>query len=241
MTPQRKAVVSVVSAVMVLVVVTVIILVFGVIPLPDYPSLADQPDPSIPGTVAYATFGEDSGVFSLPAGGGESQKILDEWIEFGPAFTTEGQVAVGVMGGGPSFLTAVIVDPETGREVDRVDAPVDFDMTLQPDRSRRDDGARVTTSTRGKPDAVIEVRYPDGRTETILETPDAPEDYWFDFIQWSPDGQWVLAVDSDGRILIMGATGTPSPRLLVDTDADWMQPAWYIPGNTTYTVEIAGR
>ena len=41
------------AAVSVLAVVTVIIFVFGVIPLPEFSSLADQPDPSIPGTVPY--------------------------------------------------------------------------------------------------------------------------------------------------------------------------------------------
>ena len=45
MTPERRAVVAVVAAISLLVVVTVIILTFGVIPLPDFPALADQPDP----------------------------------------------------------------------------------------------------------------------------------------------------------------------------------------------------
>ena len=54
MTDSRKAVISAIAAVVVVGLVVGLVLVLAVIPLPDFPSLADDPDPSISGTVAFA-------------------------------------------------------------------------------------------------------------------------------------------------------------------------------------------
>ncbi len=243
MTPERRAVVAVVAAISVLVVVTVVILTFGVIPLPDFPALADRPDPSIPGTVAYMEYGETPCLFTVPASGGEGREAWcgREYVEF-PAWTSDGLLVVTDWEGTPTYL---LIDPATGDEVDRVpagdqlvDGPLPY---LGADRQERADGAVVRTEgLRGGTSSVV-VRL-DGTDQTILSIEDAPSDYRFYEAQWSPDGEWVLVSDTEGRLLIVAADGTPGARVLMDGLEDWgPQAAWFIPGNDTYTVEIEGR
>lgn len=244
MTPQRRAVVSIVAAVSVLVIVTVVILVFGVIPLPDFPSLADQPDPSIPGTVAYMEYDETPCLFTVPASGGAGREAWcgREYVEF-PAWTSDGLLVVTDWDGAPTY---VLIDPTSGAEVDVVPAgdqfndpdPLPYQGTA---RQERADGATVhTDGVRGGTSSVI-VRV-DGHDQTILSIQGAPSDYRFYEAQWSPDGEWVLVSDTEGRLLIVGATGTPAARMLMDGLEKWgPQAAWYIPGNDTYTVDIPGR
>jgi hypothetical protein len=245
MTPERRAVVAVVGAVLVLVVVAVIILVFGVIPLPDYPALAEQPDQAIPGTVAYMDYRDEPCIYTVPASGGEPRETWcgREYIEF-PAWNTDGLLVVTDWTAEPVY---VLIDPATGQEVDQVPIgdldELDARPLPYPGPSRQDraDGARLLTEgIRGGKSAVV-VRT-DGQDLTILSIEDAPSDYRFYEAQWSPDGDWVLVSDTEGRLLIVGADGTPSARILVDGLDEWgPQAAWYIPGNDTYTVDIPGR
>jgi len=243
MTPERRAVVAIVAAGSVLVIVTVIILVFGVIPLPHFPALTDQPDPSIPGTVAYMEYDETPCLFTVPASGGEGQEAWcgREYVEF-PAWTADGLLVVTDWQAEPTY---VLIDPVTGTEVDQVpagdqlaDGPLPYSGQ---DRQERGDGAKVhTEGLRGGTSSVV-VRL-DGQDQTILSIEGAPSDYRFYAAQWSPDGEWVLVSDTEGRLLIVGADGTPGARVLVDRLEEWgPQAAWYIPGHDTYTVDIPGR
>jgi hypothetical protein len=243
MTPERRALVAIVAAISVLVIVTVVILAFGVIPLPEYPALSDQPDPSIPGTVAYMEYDETPCLFTVPASGGEGQEAWcgREYVEF-PAWTADGLLVVTDWQAEPTY---VLIDPVTGTEVDQVpagdqlaDGPLPYSGQ---DRQERADGAKVRTEgLRGGTSSVV-VRL-DGQDQTILSIEDAPSDYRFYEAQWSPDGEWVLVSDTEGRLLIVGADGTPGARVLVDGLEEWgPQGAWYIPGHDTYTVEIPGR
>lgn len=244
MKPERRAIVSIVAAVSVLAVVTAIIFLFGVIPLPEFPSLADQPDPSIPGTVAYVEFDDTPCLVTLPASGGDPDEVWcgRQYVEF-PSWTADGLLVVLDYTQQPSYL---LIDPTTGTEVDRIP------QTSQPGepvplpypadgRQERPDGARVRADgLRGGETSVV-VRI-DGTDQTILTVERAPSDYSFIEAQWSPDGAWVLVSDSEGRLLIVGADGTPGARVLVDGLQPYgAQAAWYIPGNATYTVEIPGR
>ncbi len=79
----------------------------------------------------------------------------------------------------------------------------------------------------------------------LVEVDDAPSNYRFIDPQWSPDGQFVLASDSEGRLLVLDAEGEVAPRVLVETGEEGrdVAAAWYIEGNSTYTVgsdELAG-
>lgn len=242
MNADRRAVVSIVGAVLVLLLVTVIIVVFGVIPLPEFASLADQPDPSVPGTVAYLGVDEDPCLFTVQASGGEPHEVWcgREFVEF-PVWSSDGLLVLTDWSAGPTYL---LIDPATGTEVDRV--PVgDQGAEGEPpprrldERRERADGAVVRTDGRGNGEAAVVVRFPDGSEQTIVSVKDAPADYYFYEAQWSPDGDWVLVTDNAGRLLIVGADGTPGARVLVAGLQDWgAQAAWYIPGNDTYTVDV---
>jgi len=244
MNPERRAIVSIVAAVSVLAVVTVIIFVFGVIPLPDFPSLADQPDPSIPGTVAYVEFDDTRCLVTVPAAGGETREVWcgQQYMEY-PSWTADGMLAILDYNAEPTYL---LIDPATGTEVDRIrqadqtGATGPF-PTPSGNRQERPDGATVRTEGRQDGEASVIVRV-DGSEQTILSVEGAPSDYGFIEVQWSPDGEWVLVSDSEGRLLIVGADGTPGARVLVDGLRPYgAQAAWYIPGNATYTVEVPGR
>jgi hypothetical protein len=243
MTAERRAVVAIVAAISVLVVVTVVILVFGVIPLPEYPTLSDQPDPAIAGVVAYMEYDETPCLFTMAASGGEGHEAWcgREYVEF-PAWTADGLLVVTDWTAEPTY---VLIDPATGSEVDQVpagdnlvDGPLPYQGVA---RQERADGAKVRTDgIRGGTSSVV-VRV-DGKDLTILSIEGAPSDYRFYEAQWSPDGEWVLVSDTEGRLLVVGADGTPGARVLVDGLEKWgPQAAWYIPGNDTYTVEIPGR
>ena len=249
MKSERRAIVSIVAAVSVLVAVTAIIFVFGVIPLPDFPSLAEQPDSSIPGTVAYLAFENEFGnepcLVTVPASGGRVVEWVwcgRQYVEF-PSWTADGLLVVVDYTAQPSYL---LIDPATGTAVDRIPqdnqpgepVPLPYSSTV---RQERPDGARVRTDGGRGGDASVVVRI-NGEDQTILSVENAPSDYSFIDVQWSPDGAWVLVSDTAGRLLIVGADGNPGARVLVDGLQPYgAQAAWYIPGNTTYTVEIPGR
>ncbi len=245
MNPQRRAVVSIVAAVSVLTLVTAVIFVFGVIPLPDFPSLADQPDPSIPGTVAYVEFGDTQCLTTVPASGGDTREVWCSmnYVEY-PSWTADGLLVVLDDNAEPTYL---LIDPNTGTEVERIPqgnqtgeepGPLPYPSNV---RQERADGAMVfTEGFRGGESSVI-VRL-DGTDQTILTVEDAPSDYSFIDTQWSPDGEWVLVSDSEGRLIIVGADGNPGARILMDgLERYGAQAAWFIPGNDTYTVEVPGR
>ena len=239
MTPERRAVVSIVGAVSVLVVVTAIILIFGVIPLPDFVSLVGRPDPSIPGVVAYIDSIETPCVFTVPASGGDQHAVWcgRDYVDF-VAWTEDGLLTVTDWSTGPAHL---LIDPATGTEVDRVAVSEQFDPPERlpnPKSQERADGSILRTD-RDRQGTASVVVFRDGTSQTILSVEGAPGDYRFNQAQWSPDGAWVLVSDSAGRILIVGADGSPTGRVLADGLDEWGPPtAWYIPGNPTYTVEI---
>ena len=244
MTPERRAVVSIGGAVAVLVVVTVVIFVFGVIPLPEFPSLADQPDASIPGTVAFVEFDNSPCLVTVPASGGETREVWCSmnYAEY-PSWTADGLLVVLDYNAEPTYL---LIDPDSGTEVDRIPQGNQPDPTVplpypSDTRSERPDGARVRIegSRDGATSVIVRV---DGSDQTILSVEGAPADYGFVEAQWSPDGAWVLVSDTSGRLLVVGANGSPGARVLVEGLRQYgAQAAWYIPGNTTYTVEIPGR
>ena len=123
----------------------------------------------------------------------------------------------------------LLIDPVSGEVGDTLSTDVDEPKPLTwESQSTRDDGAVLITDD-GRGAATVKVRVPNEAPTTILSA-DGPQDYSFDVATWSPDGQWVLVVDSEGRILVVGESGVPQARLLVEGAARWMNGSWYIPG-----------
>lgn len=237
MTPERRALIAIGGSVFVAVMVTVIIVAFGVIPLPKFASLDDQPDSSIPGTIAYIVANENSCLFTVPAGGGNEKEVWcsRSFVE-SPEWTADGRVVLTDWSDTPSF---VVIDVGSGDAIERIpigDRPVPDTFG---ERRTRIDGAIVSTDGVGNGKSEVTVSLPDDSIQTILSVADAPDDYYFDQVQWSPDGAWVLVIDNAGRLMIVGADGTPEARILVEDVDGWgAQVAWYIADNDTYTITL---
>lgn len=241
MPSRRRAVIAVTAAVAVVATVTALVVAFAIIPLPAFPSLRDEPDASIPGTVAFGRWDDGYCWYVVPAGGGEDREVLcreDFGGEPGVQWTADGSLAMGQWDFGE--YATVLIDPATGVEVGRytepfAGEPVERSGPGVAERARRADGAVVSArsvSDAGR--AAVTIRYPDGTTSVLLDV-EGPRDYRIEFAQWSPDGSWVLASDSEGRVLVLRAEGDPAPRILVADVYEYSPPAWYIPGNATYT------
>jgi hypothetical protein len=194
-----------------------------------YPSLADHPDPAIPGTVFFLQTDARSGcLWKVPASGGTQAKL---WC------TTQGypnnlgydQAAGSVLievGWNAGNTGAIWVDPTTGREVRRVEDISTLDTTgplLPPDggrATRSSDDALLTVDRQRTTHRLafiarntITATTPAGRTWTVAQVTGRP-DYALNPPAWSPDGQWVLVIDNRSRLLIAHAEGSPRLREL---------------------------
>lgn len=255
---ERKTLIAVAAAGAVAVLVTAAVVVFGIRRVPPFPAVSDAPALEVPGTIAYLG-SDDEGESCLTvvaASGGEPRTLLCagrhnevSWIT-GVAWTAQGEV---VTGGHDNFGDEVVlvVDASSGEVVDRVvlDPPAAPEGPPRPqlieprELTTREDGAEIAISATREGTAEIAVRDSDGTTRTIVSA-DGPRDYGFTSAIWSPDGEWILVQDSEGRALVVGADGDPGPRVLLARDAGprWPEPgslAWFIPGDASYTVDPA--
>jgi Tol biopolymer transport system component len=239
MTDSRKVLTSVIASVVVIGVVVGLVLVFAIIPLPTFASLVDEPDTSIPGTVAFSQWDNgDLCIWTVDAAGGEEpHEVLCDgnigFADFLPGWTAEGMLLVQDFRGESQAFR--VIDPETGTTLNRVTMdqtdtprdPVGRDLYTAPD------GSEVyTENDPGSPRVVVQ--SPTGVDRTILEV-EGPKDYSFNQATWSPDGEWLLVQDSEGRLLILAAQGDPNPRILVDDSDGWSPASWFIPGYTEGT------
>lgn len=239
-TPRHRPAIAIAGAAVVVVVTILMILVFGLVPVPSFPSLAEEPDPSVPGTVAFVRSDQEQQCLSIvPAGGGEITDLqcTTEWYGLEAlAWTPDGALAAAAYAGGAPEVA--VFDTTTGEEVDRV-AVGDPDPVAawQRERQERDDGSRLLLSGGVGGEATLRVRDPDGSRRDLIHV-EGPRDYRFTAAQWSPDGAWVLVADTRGRLLVVAAEGDPNPRTLVAGRGDVPQGfAWYVPGETAYTFE----
>lgn len=229
----RKVVTSVIASVVVVGVVVGLVLVFAIIPVPDFPPLADDPDPSILGTVAFIrSNGDELCLSTIPAGGGPEHEVLCDrdlnFTEFESGWTPDGMLVL--LEYGPANQGYRIVDPQTGETLERIpfaqdsliESPIGKGLT----ESSADQNLYID-GNRGAPQLVLAIQ---GESERILLEAEGPADYWFEWARFSPDEHWILLRDSEDRLIVVSATGDPRPRTLVEAIDFWMAASWFIEG-----------
>lgn len=236
-------IVAITAATVLVVVAALVIVLLGRAPLPGWKALADAPDARIEGMVAFLTLERDQPcVGVVPAGGGAVQVLACDATGFEDvAWTAEGKV-VAVSYGAPSGATVLVLDPTSGAVLAR-----SFVSDLETGGWARErvlgpEGAFVTVGPWAADRASIAVQGRDGSIRTVVEA-EGPTDYRFTAAVWSPDGRWILASDSAGRLAVVPADGAAEPRLLVESGREaWAgsQLAWHVAGDPTYTVEAPG-
>ncbi len=200
---------------------------------PEFPTLAENPQASLHGTVAY--FSDSTRCVRIVAAAGIPSRdvycIADEPVEkmvalgkpVGPhlAWLPDGRLSITMYrmskeGPGPEVFPnwERIVDARTGtiEEVPAADvpptAPVTSHPTLSPSGGRlettSDDGHATVTLTEG------------GRTRTLLDVTGNGETYRMAPAYWAPNFEWIAA--DDGRILIVSPKD-PSATWVLTTDS----------------------
>ena len=244
--PDRRPLVAVAAAALVTVAVTALVVAFGVRRLPELPAVTDPPPLTPPGTIAYvsAQDGAEQCVHVLPAAGGQDLVVhcsgesdLD-WIHE-IAWTPGGDLAISGSGRfGDSAVVVVDIRGGKARGSRIVQRPGGSVPLQAESRRTRADGAELVVDSQDGT-ARVAVRR-DGDVGPDILALAGPRDYHFADAQWSPDGEWIVVADGDGRLLLAPAAGGDA-RLLQTTTAGAGYAgnvAWFIPGTRTYTVDV---
>jgi hypothetical protein len=215
---------------------------FGVAPLPDYPSLVEHPDPSIPGRVAFVRWGPRACVYVVPASGGEPRRLrcseeggegLDsDWFGGPIGWTREGWVVVQAFG--PSGPRTIVLDPGTGRVLERIEVDEPLAERSPPEVSARADGARLLVN-RADGAATLGVA-PVAASPREVARVSGPPAYAFRDARWSPDGEWILVRDSNQDLLVVRAREGAPLRLLADRVSGPF--AWHVPGLSDDLIDL---
>ena len=206
-------------------------------PIPTFPSLADHPDPSLSGTVAY--YDSQSGCIRIVAAAGQPSKQAwclpkegpSTWLKVGkPAgpqlvWRKDGQLEVTMFRWTPTpdQKTAPalrpgwqkIIDVRSGtvENVPAAQVPSSPNLTTEPTTSPG--GDRITW-TSDPPTGKVNVFVTDasGSKRTLLSV-HGPGEYTYQFgpVFWAPNYQWIAAAD-DGRILVITPTAPAVTRVL---------------------------
>ena len=136
---------------------------------------------------------------------------------------------------GPSGPRAIVLDPETGRELERIraEAPA-FPRSFPSDGSVRQDGARLLVRSSDRT-ATVGIAPRDDRPIEIARISGPPGFSFWEAV-WSPDGDWVLVRDSNQNVLVLAAHEGAQPRLLAERVSGPL--AWHIPGIPAGTVDL---
>ncbi len=207
-----RSVAALVAAAAVVVVVVGVVVAFGIAPYPDVPRLADQPDPPVTSQLAYLVYDEREPCLHVVDGRGVDREVrCGTDVEAGaPTWLDDGHVELHRYRFGDEVVT---IDVATGELTDTRPATEGEKAPPVFGSDERDDGARVATTGTGST-ARVEVRTAAGETTTVLEL-DGPDGYRLEDPRWTGDGDWIVVRDTGGRVLVLGADGTPSPRVWV--------------------------
>lgn len=257
MTNANRSTTAALVAGAIVVVAIAVIVIFGFVPTPKYPPVAEEPDPELSGLIAYS-IPEDSDhadefgsrcVYVIELPGGQSSEITcREEIGWSMAWTDDGWLIVESFDQFSEFepefhefepefddFGLALIEPVEGGVFETVSYEGDPNFLFSDHRQTRQDGTRVRVEDGG---TTVVLLSPDGSTTDLFGSDSAPSNYRFNEAQWSPDGDYVLVVDTEGRIIVASASGDPRPRVVADTGHEYeVTMAWYLPGNATYTVD----
>jgi hypothetical protein len=215
--------------------------VFGVAPLPEYPSLAADPDPSIPGRIAFVRWHERPCVYVVPARGGSVRRLRctdedegngEDWFGGPIAWTRDGRIVVQAFS--PTGNRVLVLDPETGRVLERIAVEQPLAERSPLEAGARDDGARLLVNRSGGA-ATMGIAPADASPREIARV-SGPPAYTFRDARWSPDGEWILVRDSNQDLLVVRAREGAPLRLLADRVTGPF--AWHVPGRSDDVVDI---
>ncbi|MCU0282237.1 MAG: hypothetical protein MUE66_10620 [Acidimicrobiia bacterium] len=195
-------------------------------PAPEFPALADAPDRSLRGTVAYFAMVGDpktqiqSGcVRVVAAAGAPSQDLLcvtDAGYDTGPqlAFLPDGRLEV-TMFSWPTDQSLVvawqkIVDVRTGETEDVPPAQLPAAPAVESGATVTPTGEQIIARNGGNQSSLT-LATPDGAARTLWSGEVSPE-YSIQAI-WAPNWDWVLAYD--GRLLVVTVDDPAQVRVLV--------------------------
>jgi hypothetical protein len=203
--------------------------------LPSFPSLAEHPDPSLHGTVAY--FADDTGCVRIIAASGLgskdvlclSQSDLAVKPELGlkPAgpqlvWRADGRLEVTMFlwmpAKGPPVYTPgwqKVVDVQTGKveEIPAAQSPSLPNTSTEPTVTPSDERVGYTFDA-GNGQVKVTLTDPSG-TRTLLSVR-GPGEYTYRFgpVFWAPNWEWIAAGDA-GRILVITPDAPSTTRVLV--------------------------
>ncbi len=183
---------------------------------PSPPSLRDNPNPAIPGQIAYVD--EDSCIIIADASGESRRELLCR--------DSVGQITwldantIGYVSFTGSAPVLVRVDIATGVETFTanslvIDGP-DFESPLGERLIVEYGGEILVVGTDGRPRQIREFDVPDHRSPYL--------------VTWSPDGEWILLGYDGGELWILSRDGSFAGTLT--KDVRW-EASWHIPGSGT--------
>lgn len=207
--PPRRSLVALVAAATVVVLTVGLVLVFGLARPPALASLAEQPAPDLDTAVAWVHWDREACLYVATP-----DAVSREVVCGLPGEEVLGWEADGIGTLVWERTEAIeVIDPDTGEVVDV--RPFRGD----PWGDREREWSRVDSRNR---DGVLTVRL----EGTVLWEVDAPESYWLNPASVSPDGRFVAAFDSAGRLLLFDATGEDAPRVWLEDVEGWQAPVW---------------
>ncbi|MFN0089265.1 MAG: hypothetical protein ACKVWR_03195 [Acidimicrobiales bacterium] len=197
---------------------------------PSFPSLAEQPDASLQGTVAYIGPGDDGGwCVHLASASGEIRRRLPvcaspnthlveqlSWTDGQVEIVDPGQHADKEKGWEERAPWHVLVDPATGATTDL--AVTDLPPAPDPATLATSGGRTVRTISK---DGVVRMELADAAGVRTVWTSKGRSNLWeVGQPAWSPDGAWLLAHDGADRLLLFTISGdTAGARVLVPKGA----------------------
>ena len=206
-------------------------------PVPKFASLAQHPDKSLQGTVAY--YDSQSRCVRLVAAAGQPSRQLyclpaestSTWMKLGkPAgpqlvWRSDGRLEVTMFRWTPTPGTKTapvlkpgwqkVVDPHTGavENVPAAKVPSTPTTTSQPTVTP---GGQKVSYTFDASSGKVKVTLTDRNGTRTLLSAHGPGEYGYQFgpVFWAPNWKWIAAAD-DGRILIITPTDPSVTRVLV--------------------------